>query len=77
MWGSWPDDVRPILESWNAGPRAKRKEYGDHSLSFRRWLGVFKCWDCARFCEPHANGAAVLDGDWLCDDCLIARARAL
>lgn len=83
-WGDWPQDVEPVLLSWNSGPRSRRKEYGDHSLSFRRSLrgsifepsmSVFKCVDCSEFCEPHAHGAAVLDEDWLCDECLIGRAR--
>jgi hypothetical protein len=38
-------------------------------------VSVFKCTDCNAFCYPHKHGAAVLDGDWFCDDCLIERAR--
>jgi hypothetical protein len=68
-WGGWPDDVRDLLHVWNRYASA-------HSLSFRRSGNVFKCMDCEQFCEPAESGAAVLDGDWLCDDCLIQRARA-
>lgn len=64
--------MRDILLAWN-----RRR-----GLSFLRLIGTFKCRDCGEFCEPHANGAAVFyhgDGrrlwDFVCDDCLVARAR--
>ena len=85
-WGGWPEDVRPTLWAWNHGDERPLHDHKRISrLSFRRSLRgslyepgvhVFKCTDCEEFCAPHRNGAAVLDGDWLCDDCLIARARA-
>jgi hypothetical protein len=70
-WSGWPDDVRDTLRSWNG-------KGSSHRLSFI-WYGassVFKCTDCEEFCAVHRHGAARLDGDWLCDDCLVARARA-
>lgn len=63
-WGAWPFDAEPQIREWNHG-----------HLTFVRGP-VFKCVDCAEFCQSHTYGAAVLDGDWLCDDCLIVRARA-
>lgn len=65
-WAHWPDDVRPILEGWN-------KSGGEHTLSFYG-SHVFKCPDCAEFCRQH--NSAHLDRVPICDDCLIARARA-
>lgn len=66
-WGQWPEDVEGLLHWWNKQGR----------LTFHRTAtgNVFKCEDCGEFCEPHTHGAAVLSGDWLCDDCVIARAR--
>lgn len=86
-WEGWPDDVRRVLKTWNSGMglRGADKATRRHWLSFRRslsgslfspHLSVFKCADCSQFCKPHPSGAAVLDDDWLCDDCLIDRARA-
>jgi hypothetical protein len=85
-WTDWPQDVVKVLKVWNSGNglRGRDKATRRHWLSFRRsftgsifsgYVSVFKCVDCRQFCKPHGNGAAVLDGEWLCDDCLIARAR--
>lgn len=65
-WGSWPADVRETLVRWN-------KDAG--RLTFVRSRFVFKCADCSEFCRAHTSGAAVCEGLWLCDDCLIERAR--
>lgn len=65
-WDGWPNDVVGKLLGWNKGPNAP--------LSFRR-IGVFECCGCAELCEAHRYGAAVLSGQPLCDDCLIAHAR--
>lgn len=82
-WSGWPADVVDTLRQWNSGRGVPGRRRA--SLSFRQTLSgsffdpsvsVFKCTDCAEFCKPHGHGAAVLGGDWLCDDCLIARARA-
>lgn len=72
-WPGWPEDVYETLWAWNH----RKVEAGQlvSRLSFGRRTGVFKC-DCGEFCLPHRGGAAVLDGVPLCDDCLIARARA-
>lgn len=69
-WAGWPDDVRDTLRTWNG-------RGSSHRLTFV-WLGpsVFKCTDCGLFCKSHQHGAARLDGEFFCDDCLIARARA-
>jgi hypothetical protein len=65
-WEGWPDDVRDIIRDWN-------RRCG---LSFVRGR-IFKCDDCGEFCEPAAHGDAVFRGTLrLCDDCVIARARA-
>jgi hypothetical protein len=65
-WDGWPDDVRAIIRDWNHRC----------GLSFVRGP-VFKCADCEAFCEPAPNGDAVFRGTLhLCDDCVIARARA-
>jgi hypothetical protein len=76
-WAGWPDDVRETIWDWN---HHDHRPLHDHRcisrLSFKRSSHVFKCPDCEQFCEAHRNGAAVFDGEWLCDDCLIARARA-
>jgi hypothetical protein len=65
-WDGWPDDVREIIRDWN---RRCGLSFAGH--------GVFKCWDCEEFCQAQAGGAAVFrDREALCDDCLIARARA-
>lgn len=65
-WNAWPEDVHDTLREWN---RSK-------GLSFVRTANVFKCEDCEAFCRAHEHGAAVLrDRTWLCDDCLITRAR--
>lgn len=75
-WNGWPEDVVKTLKFWNSGDcwatQGKRIGAG---LSFRGW-GVFKCTDCKAFCEPQKNGTAIFNGDELCDECLIARARA-
>lgn len=72
-WSGWPDDVVETLRKWNRQGK----------LSFRG-SQVFKCIDCALFCEPQSFTAAMLryktHGKWhklgnVCDDCLIARAR--
>lgn len=69
-WGKWPQDVEPLLKAWNG-------RHGGHKLSFGGpYMSVFKCPDCERFCVPHRYGAAYLDGEHVCDDCLIERARA-
>jgi len=66
-WSGWPDDVRDTLHEWN---RSK-------GLSFVRTHLTFKCEDRGSFCRAHEHGAAVLrDRTWLCDDCLINRARS-
>lgn len=71
-WGQWPDDVEPTLRKWNGS--------GGHNhifrsrLSFSWFSDVFKCPDCQEFCRQHKP--AQLDGDLICDDCLIDRARA-
>ncbi len=67
-WHEWPDDVRQILWDWNHG-------YGLHGKSRLSFSNnqVFKCIDCNEFCQQH-NGA-VLDGDLICDHCLIEKAR--
>lgn len=72
-WRGWPDDVRDVIWDWNHGGLHGHRRIS--RLTFKRSSGVFKCPDCNAFCRAHAHGAAVLDGDWLCDDCLIARAR--
>ena len=63
-WRGWPDDVRDTLLRWNAGK----------GLSFHTWDGVFRCEDCAEFCLQRLT--ARMRGALVCDDCLIARARA-
>lgn len=67
-WNGWPADVVDTLRRWNR--RGDR-----HSLSFSGH-GVFKCWECKAFCEPQKYGTAVLDGNQVCDECLIDLARA-
>lgn len=72
-WDGWPEDVVGALRRWNSGHLSFRRS-ATGSL-FSPVYAVFKCEDCEEFCETHPHGAAVLDGAWLCDDCLIARAR--
>lgn len=81
-WSAWPADVVETLKMWNGGRGVPGKRRA--RLTFRRTssgsifepsVNVFKCEDCSAFCKSHSCGAAVLDGAWLCDDCLIARAR--
>jgi hypothetical protein len=68
-WGGWPDDVRPILWKWNHGhPGESRLRFTNNGFD------VFKCPDCQEFCKQPLG--AELDGDFICDDCLIGRARA-
>jgi hypothetical protein len=74
-WDGWPDDVRTTLRHWNGGHRGLSFRRSATGSIFEPTVSVFKCSDCEQFCEPHPHGAAVLKGDWLCDDCLIARAR--
>jgi hypothetical protein len=64
-WDGWPEDVVERLRHWNGGHRG---------LSFGGGR-VFKCPDCARFCEPQRYGTATISGVEICDDCLIERAR--
>jgi hypothetical protein len=66
-WSGWPEDVQPILRAWN-------RKGGAHRLSFKGWR-VFKCPDCEAFCAPQPNGTCVLDGEDICDYCIIERAR--
>lgn len=73
-WGQWPQDVEQLLRWWNKQGRLTFRRTATGSI-FDPQVNVFKCEDCSEFCEPHAHGAAVLDGDWLCDDCVITRAR--
>lgn len=69
-WRDWPEDCVQAI---------KRLVRGWYSTG-----GVFKCSDCSEFCQPHPHGVPHLgsarDGrdctTILCDDCLIARARA-
>lgn len=65
-WGQWPEDVRQPLRDLNKS--------GVRRLCFSR-IGVFKCHGCDAFCDSHTYGAAVLDGDPYCDDCLIQTVR--
>lgn len=75
-WAGWPEDVVKTLKHWNSGDYwATRGKVSGQGLSFRGW-GVFKCADCEEFCEPQKNGTAMFNGDELCDDCLIERARS-
>jgi hypothetical protein len=67
-WGQWPATVEPTLREWNRGRT--------HRLTFVRMSVTFKCPDCDRFCCPHRHGAARLDGEFVCDDCLIQRAAS-
>ena len=69
-WAGWPDDVRDLLRGWNRGSKDRPMK-----LSFYR-RGLFDCADCGARCEPASSGVAFLNGRWLCDDCLISRARA-
>lgn len=71
-WGSWPDDVLPILTKWNKKGK----------LTFRRinyWREnpkvIFQCETCLEWHEPASNGVAVLNEQALCDICLIVAAR--
>ena len=70
-WSDWPDDVRGLLRWWN--------HYDTQRLRFVRLQGdgaTFVCPDCKNECVAHPYGSAVLDDDWLCDGCLVERARA-
>lgn len=73
-WSGWPVDVVETLRKWNRGRLSFRRT--QTGSIFEPDVATFKCVDCAQFCKAHRHGAAQLDGDWLCDDCLIARARA-
>lgn len=75
-WNGWPDDVRDTLRHWNGGHRGLSFRRSATGSIFEPSVCVFKCVDCEQFCAAHRHGAAVFKGDWLCDDCLIARARA-
>jgi hypothetical protein len=70
-WVGWPADVRELLREWNRGTRDRPMK-----LSFYR-RGIFDCADCGVRCEPARSGVAYLNGSWLCDDCLIDRARRI
>jgi len=72
-WPGWPADVHDVIWKWNH----------DGTLSFRyasrpRINGVpyFKCYDCARFIQIRGADRCMWNGQPLCEDCLIARARA-
>ena len=71
-WNSWPDDVLPILTKWN-----KSKELTFVRINY--WRGnpkvIFQCEACLEWHEPASNGVAVLEGQTLCDMCLIVAAR--
>ena len=66
-WKDWPDDVRPLLRSWNHASVQR--------LRFPYTRG-FTCTDCESAFQPNRYGDAALDGDYYCDDCLIQLARA-
>jgi hypothetical protein len=73
-WGQWPADAEPQIRKWNR----------QGLLSFGGSGGVFKCIDCQEFCL-HGMTAFVRTrrekkrgwdhGAYICDDCLIERAR--
>jgi hypothetical protein len=69
-WPEWPDDVRGLLMEWNRGSRDRPIK-----LSFHR-CRLFDCADCSARCEGASSGAASINGQLVCDDCLIERARA-
>jgi predicted RNA-binding Zn-ribbon protein involved in translation (DUF1610 family) len=64
-WEGWPEDVVEIVRYWN---RDKRLRFNYTSLTF-------KCPDCSRFVNAKGSTAARLDGAYVCDDCVIRRAR--
>jgi hypothetical protein len=69
-WQDWPDDVRPVLERWN-------RQKGGLSFGNDR---VFKCADCERFCRERFGCVFARwseSPEYVCDDCMIARARSL
>lgn len=70
-WSGWPADVRGLLAQWNSGSRERPIK-----LSFRR-CSLFDCADCSARCEGAKSGAASVNNQLICDDCLIDRARAV
>jgi hypothetical protein len=64
-WEGWPDDVRETLRHWNCR----------RALSFRYTHRLFKCPDCERFIDPAGTAACHLHESFICDDCIIDRAR--
>lgn len=64
-WDGWPDDVREIVRRWNA----------DGRLRFV-YLGMpFACPYCRRRVDSAGSTACRLHGLFVCDDCMIERAR--
>jgi hypothetical protein len=75
-WSGWPADVEPTLRHWN---RKGRLSFRQETIGF--WgppaTGLpcltAKCVDCGRFFNQ--RWACLLDNCWVCDDCVITRAR--
>lgn len=63
-WEDWPEDVQKVLKTWNS----------NWLLSFYG-SRVYKCSDCSEYCEGHSS-VAFQNHEWVCDDCLIDRARS-
>jgi len=77
-WGLWPADVEPKLRRWNSAETSKPRLTFNRDAYYRgpdQKLRLFVCADCGESCEAHIYGVAELDGDLLCDDDLVVRAR--
>lgn len=76
-WSDWPEDVVATLRAWNG-----ERQGGSWHLRFEitATVGaappVFRCNGCNRDHFEPQFGVALLDGQPVCDGCLIVIARA-
>lgn len=73
-WSGWPDDVVEVVRAWNRAHRL-RFVYPHEIYEALFPSCIFRCRGCSRFIDPAGSTACRLDGEVVCDDCVIDRAR--
>lgn len=71
-WADWPKDVHDVIWEWN---RKKKLRFNYGSRTKINSIPYFQCFDCRRFIQLRGADRCVLNGQSLCEDCLIDRAR--
>jgi hypothetical protein len=71
-WAGWPEQIVGIVRAWNDAHRL-RFVY-PHEIFEVFPSCIFRCRGCSRFVDPAGSTACRLDGEVVCDDCVIDRA---